>query len=445
MSRRLAIIAIPIVVFCVFAELVSLVIYYADTGALYYLHRKSYDVFAETNDRALTREGLHPFFGQTHKPGTPFDVPDSLRGSQPARRVTNNFGFVSPHAYPYSRQNADQFLIGIFGGSVAVWFCQVGAERLIEDLQRDQFFKQKDVVTLCLGHEGYKQPQQLLVLSYFLSIGQQFDMVVNIDGFNDVALASLNDQRGFDISMPSVQHLDPLINLVDRSTLTPDKLESLGQVTRSKARLNSLVGAIQRNRVASINFVLERYYTISSNQYVRELGRFSNLPSNSSDQSVIHVTPRVADRTGASLFEEMARNWSRASMLMGTMLAARTIGYVHVLQPNQYYTTRRFTDEEARVALSQESPFKVSAEQGYPALVAESVSSGLEKAGYFFNGVQIFDAEPAPVYMDNCCHYTRVGNERLADVVAAAILKSKGAWAGTRRRVATEGTEITAP
>jgi len=26
------------------------------------------------------------------------------------------------------------------------------------------------------------------VLSYFLSIGQEFDMVINIDGFNEIAL-----------------------------------------------------------------------------------------------------------------------------------------------------------------------------------------------------------------------------------------------------------------
>ncbi len=424
-NRGAAFIALPIVAFCLFAETVSLIIYYVDTGALFYLHRKTYELIPETAEGALTREGLHPYFGQTHKPGTPFDVPDSLRGSRPARRVTNNFGFVSPHAFPFSRQRDDQFVIGIFGGSVGLWFCQVGADRLAEDLKKHEFFRQKEIVPLCLSHEGYKQPQQLLVLTYFLSIGQQFDLVVNIDGFNDVALASLNDARGLDISMPSVQHLDPLVNLVDRSTLTPEKLESLARISRDKERLNSLAGTIQQNRIASVNFVLEQYYKITSNEYIRELGRFSNLPSNTSDQSVVHVTTRVADRQGAALFEDIARNWARASMLMNATLAARSIPYVHVLQPNQYYTTRPFTPEEARVALSSESPFKVSVEKGYPVLVAES-EAALATSGHFFNGISIFDNEPAPVYMDNCCHYTLTGNHRLADFVAASILDAGG-------------------
>jgi len=50
---------------------------------------------------------------------------------------------------------------------------------------------------------GFKQPQQLQVLTYFLSVGQEFDMVVNIDGFNDVVWALNNNASGLDISIPT--------------------------------------------------------------------------------------------------------------------------------------------------------------------------------------------------------------------------------------------------
>jgi len=62
-------------------------------------------------------------------------------------------------------------------------------------------------VTLCFSHEGYKQPQQLLVLSYFLSIGQPFDMVMNIDGFNEVALGGINDRYGWTFRCPATSTL----------------------------------------------------------------------------------------------------------------------------------------------------------------------------------------------------------------------------------------------
>jgi hypothetical protein len=108
-----------------------------------------------------------------------------------------------------------------------------------------------------------------------------------------------------------------------------------------------------------------------------------------------------------------------SSMLMHDMLLARGIPYVHVLQPNQYYTQRRFTDAEARVALNAQSPFKASVEKGYPALLR--AAGELQKKIRFVNGVGIFDGEQSPVYMDDCCHYTLAGNQRLADVIAASI------------------------
>ena len=162
-----------------------------------------------------------------------FPSEDELReeGREAPRLATNNFGFVSPYNFPIVR-SGNEFIIGIFGGSVGVWFCQVGVERLLADLQQHEFFKARTLVPLCMAHEGYKQPQQLLVLAYFLSIGQPFDLVINIDGFNEVAISPLNNQQNLDISMPSASHLIPLINLIDKGTLTPRKLQSLSAIAR---------------------------------------------------------------------------------------------------------------------------------------------------------------------------------------------------------------------
>jgi len=422
-SRRIiTIVGVNVVVFCVLAELVALAIYYVDTGGSFYTYRKPYQQIQETTERKLTGEGLHPYFGQTHTPGIPFSVPESLQNpSTPARLTNNNFGFVSPYNYPFTKARDDQYVIGLFGGSVSLWFCQIGAHRLVEDLKHSDLFRNKEIVPLCFSHEGYKQPQQLLVLAYFLSIGQQFDMVVNIDGLNDVALGSLNNQRGLDISMPSAQHIEPLINLIDQATLTPGKLLSLAAIERDKEQLNSLAERMQRTRLATINFVLERIYKRTLNDYNVELGRFANLPSNPRGNSLIQPTAKIRNREGAAVFEDIARNWATSSRLMNQMLAARAVPYFHFLQPNQYYGTRAFSADEAKVALSNDSPFKPSTEQGYPLLERESAAL---KDIRFFNAVHAFDDERAQVYMDNCCHYTLAGNYRLADFMAARILNS---------------------
>jgi len=56
----------------------------------------------------------------------------------PAPAATNNFGFTSTRDYPVPRANERQLLVGIFGGSVAAWFCQVGTERLASQLPLEQ-------------------------------------------------------------------------------------------------------------------------------------------------------------------------------------------------------------------------------------------------------------------------------------------------------------------
>ena len=173
--------------------------------------------------------------------------------------ATNNLGFVSPFDYPLTKRSDRQFVVGLFGGSVGLWFCQVGVDRLIADLRRDPFFVDKEIVPLCASHEGYKQPQQALLLAYLLSLGQTFDLVVNIDGFNEVALGNLNEQHGWDPSMPSVMHLDPLVNLVDQATMTPEKLDTLAAIQHDKRRLNWLAGWINTTRLASIDVAAEQY------------------------------------------------------------------------------------------------------------------------------------------------------------------------------------------
>ena len=413
-----------LVAFALCAELLGLAAYYVDTGALFYIHRKEYgELFSTPEDRLAVGEAVHPYFGFTHTPRTPFSVPPGLETGAPLPATrTNNFGFASPDDYPFHKTRDNQFVVGLFGGSVGVWFCQLGAPRLVEQLQRHPSFRGRAIVPLCFSHEGYKQPQEALVLAYFLSVGQAFDLVINIDGFNDVALGSLNNSRGLDISMPSVQHVDPLINLVNASSLTPEKLETLAGIFRDRERLAGLARTIHANRIAAVHFVLDWYYGRVRDRYVRQLGRYSNLPSNPQTNALIQLTPAVAPREGEALFKDIAEEWARSSLLMHQLLSAGGVPYVHVLQPNQYFGGRRFSASEHATALNDASPYKASVGQGYPALVA-AAQSALRGTVRFVDATAAFDRETAPMYVDNCCHYTVAGNRVLADAIAAAVVR----------------------
>jgi hypothetical protein len=402
--HRLALVTINIVVFVVLAELLALFVYYQQTGRLFYTYRRPLPVIEETAQGALTGDALHPYFGPIHRTGV--------------RQETNNIGFGSAYAYPVARANDRQLLMGIFGGSVGRQFCDRGAPRLVSTLQAAAYAG-RDIVTLCFAHEGYKQPQQLLVLAYFLSIGQQIDLAINIDGFNEVALGTYNNDRGRDISMPSPLHIDPLITLLDRSTMTPEMVQSLAAIERHKQRLNAMVQWMADNDSAFLNFVMDQYRAWTHGRYQAELSRFASLPPNPARASLVQVTPAVKRRDAATLYDDIAAQWAAASVLMHDMLSARAAVYVHVLQPNQYYTKRRFAAEEAARAINAATPFKPPVERGYPAL--QRASAKLKTKVPFFDATTIFDNEASAVYDDDCCHYTERGNELLADFIARVL------------------------
>jgi hypothetical protein len=416
--RALLIVGVNVVVFCASAEVLALGIFYYQHGWLFYVdpYRPTIARIQEGSGDALTAVGLHPYFGPTHRPGIPFDLPPELRTGETDEVVaTNNFGFPSRVNYPLLKTSDRQFIIGIFGGSVGAYFCRLGAARLEAVLHQSESFNNREPLALCFSHEGYKQPQQLLVLNYFLSIGQPFDLVINIDGFNEVALGRINDQYGWDISMPSHEHLDPLINVVNQATLTPAKLESLARIVQYRQQLNDIAERSNRTRFASVEFALRHYYDFVRGRYEQERVRFDQLPSNPPANSPIHVTPTVRPRTGSAVYADIAANWRNASVLMQQLLAARSIAYVHVLQPNQYYSTRAFTTAEKATAFNDGSPFKEGAANGYPFL-----EKALEPGA--LNAVHLFNTVRESVYVDDCCHYTPAGNRVLADFIAKAVL-----------------------
>ena len=435
-TRIAARLALSLVTFLVCAELMALGWTYVATGHLFYADSDdgAQEQPAAPDDRLATDFAVHPYFGFAHIPNAGFHdertellVRDGWPRAEAAAR-TNNFGFISPHAYPVTRTSPDQFFVGVFGGSVGMWFCQIGVPRLIEALEQHAFFRSKEIVPLCFAQSGYKQPQQALLLTYFLSIDQPLDLAINIDGFNEVALAALNHDRRADISMPSIQHLGGLINMINQSTLTPEKLASLAAATRDRASLARLDAAMRDNPSAAIHVLLNAYSNRIRARYEQELVRYDSLPSNPEERTLVQVTPPVAERDRAALVSDMAAAWARASILMRDVLAARGGVYLHVLQPNQYYTSRRFTPEEAATALSEASPYKRSVEEAYPALQAAARAMLVENRVPFFDATRLLDNEPSRVYIDDCCHYTLIGNHLLAQFIATSVLSTPGPW-----------------
>ena len=223
-----------------------------------------------------------------------------------------------------------EFIVGIFGGSVSVFFCLAGVDRLVADLQQHDFFKDRKIVPLCMAHRGLQttaaaaRPHLLSSQSARPSIWSSTSMASTRWRF-----LPLNNQQGVDWSMPSVSHLLPLINLIDQATLTPEKLQSLAAISpANKQRLNWLSGTLQRNRLASVGVLLGRYRAIVAGRYERGVTPFRNpavrpvrpfahqRDSANGAAAGSHAPRRHRAKLGAGIAADARRCWQRARRLM---------------------------------------------------------------------------------------------------------------------------------
>jgi hypothetical protein len=161
---------------------------------------------------------LHPYWAFATKPGvtmrqrlTPQHIarlhaPKAPESADWQDVTANNHGFVSPHDYPY-QPAGDTFILGVFGSSIAQCFSVQAGPALARDL-RGSLTSNRPVEVLNFGLGGFKQPQSLFVLIFFLLSGQRFDAIVLLDGFTEAALSWINDQRGVPVAQPSAFHMD---------------------------------------------------------------------------------------------------------------------------------------------------------------------------------------------------------------------------------------------
>lgn len=408
----------------VFLELGSLGWYFVKHKQFFYTREKTQDKSALGINLEGVRlnqsivERFHPFFGFIQKPSADF---------RPGFKV-NNYGFISPYDYPLKKTKNNQFFIGVFGGSVASDYAifQVQNQILPKYLKQLPGLKDKEFVILSFATGGYKQPQQLLILNYFLALGQELDMVVNIDGFNEVALANLNNKNKVDLAMPSIQHIWPLANFANNS-LSTKAMEATLRIQDNKTRINQGLSSLQNCSLAACDALISVYLQNLVNNYKTDVINFEQertKQQKNDSGSVIYINTNKSVLQDSLAYEEMAWNWAKSSIFMHKVLSASNVPYFHVLQPNQYYQTKRvFGEAEKQIAFNKETPYAKSVEIGYPALFKKLPNLTKNNIN-ILNAVNVFDRTKDAVYVDSCCHYNQAGEVIFSDYVGRSILKA---------------------
>ncbi len=420
------VVAVNILLLLVLLEAAGVATFYAKNGHLFY-RRPEFETSPQPAESPANTQ-LHPILGFANRAGLPVtEVATRQRldgmigpGQTPpwASLRANNFGFFASHDYPYAPPDGT-FLIGVFGGSVAQWFSLQGGPTLVDRLQRLPGLENRRIEVLNFAQGSFKQPQQLQILAYFLSTGQTLDLVLNIDGFNEVALFLLNTESGIDPTMPASGVLLPLRALVEKDALSLEQIEIFASAKRRQKGLEILELRTAGARFAAAWLVFEARRQLAARRYSSVAAKLAE-GGESRGQALISVNAWPSATEPDDPFEFFSSVWMEASVLMNNILRGQGVPYLHVIQPNQYFSKKTFSEGEKRGAVSSDSPYSKGARTGYPYLL-ERIPAMRSRGVSVVSAVELFDAETETIYADNCCHFNQVGNEILADFIASHI------------------------
>ena len=315
------------------------------------------------------------------------------------------------------------YWVVIVGGSVSSLFAQAVGEDLALALETSPALVGRDVRVLNYGRGSFKQPQQVVMLTWLLGLGIEPDLVLNIDGFNEVALGSANATRGMHAGYPSYNQWLAVIG--DMST-DPETLARLVQLHAAGEDARALA-----KRVADLGLAHSAILgTLAARRQDRLRARAAGaqLEYVGTFADKILAEPRLLGPhfDPETLFPDIVRLWVEGSRSLAALCSARGARYVHVLQPTlQDIGSKPLTDDEQEAGKALRSWVR-GVRRGYPLL--RKASAELEREGVRFIDASLAFADVTETLYYDPCHFRQAGNERLLafilDGLQAAVATS---------------------
>ena len=312
-----------------------------------------------------------------------------------------------------------RFRILVVGGSVSGVFTRLGTERLTELLRADPVLAGHEIEYLGYGRGGYKQPQQIIRLVHLLTSGIRPDLVLNLDGFNEVAIGNQNRVRGVYPTYPSFYHWMRFVRAMSSETSVHELFRAAkGERDALVARIDS---ALERDWFASAlwghfqraSIVRQRQgVRVARTAYLRELDGQTVAPG--------ALGPDFEGDAAAAI-EVCLRSWKESSRQMDALCELYGIDYLHVLQPTLHDPGAKRVSREEREKGDINANWREGVEIGYPLL--RSHGRELAREGIdFLDASLVFEAVEETLYYD-ACHFNRKGNRILAEAIAPALLR----------------------
>lgn len=313
----------------------------------------------------------------------------------------NVLGYYGP--VPQKQDDA-KYKVGIFGGSVASAYSVMQYEELQSSIAARLGVAPNKVALYSFALPGYKQPQQLMTLTYLYSLGYKFDLVLNIDGFNEVALSYVESyQRGVSSYFPrnwylysrGIQQFE-IVNLIRMYHILRNLQYKAAHYTWGKS------------------YTAQKLWAWAYYQVIGALdSRLKKIPSTFQTQG-----PEVfAGTTDAAAKQQIINTWKQSTIQMSRVAKANGAQYIEFLQPNQYLlNTKPYSAEELQKFINKNHPYAEITKNMYPQLIKTARSLAPDDA-MIVDLSHVFAHKNETLYADDCCHYNKRGYEILTSAI----------------------------
>jgi len=319
------------------------------------------------------------------------------------------------------KQNED-FVILLLGGSVAAGVGDV-ADVMIDCLKSDESFINKNIKFINCTRGGYKQPQQLMILAFLLSIGADLDFVINIDGFNEILLSNENMHVGIHIAYPSYMHWAHLVNPEGKSNpLALEQIYLMNRCTTSELLLLQKVSRCRLYKSCVISYIADLYQKRLQGLFNTYQVRYARYLIKEEEVSLSRVIrgPRYDSQPSMRSIVDI---WKRSSLLIHNLCLGCNVPYIHILQPTLWDVgSKPLTEEEKAIGAVYDSNglWRIGVQKGYPLLRA--AGEELREANLrFFDFSMIFKDTSESLYLD-LCHYNFKFRKIIARKIAEIII-----------------------
>jgi hypothetical protein len=166
-----------------------------------------------------------------------------------------------------------------------------------------------------------------MALNYFLALSGEFDIVINVDGFNEIALPTIENVPNTNVFFPRQWHL------LMRAVPDTELVATIGEIRI----LDSLA-----SRWADLFDAAPLRYSVTANTiwragdqilYKAAVARRARLPKMARATDYAASGPPSAYATDDELYTALASVWAESSSQMHAIANARGIRYFHFLQP----------------------------------------------------------------------------------------------------------------